>query len=63
MCDLWLKASLTPTEALLRVNVGALNNYGRLTGKTWGCPVALHDPDVRSLNLLVTLHGPGRDCL
>lgn len=58
-----LKAVLTPTEALLRVNSGALQNYGRLTGKTWGCLVALHDPDVRSLNLCVTLHGLGWDCL
>lgn len=63
MCDLWLKAIITPTETLVRVNAGALENYGRLTGKTWGCLEALPDPDVRSLTPLVTRHGPGRDCL
>lgn len=62
-CDLGLRAIVTPTEALLRVKVGALNNYGRLTGKTSGCMVALHEPDVRSLNQRVALHEPGRDCL
>lgn len=62
-CELGLRAIVTPTEALLRVKLGALNNYGRLTGKTSGCMVALHEPDVRSLNQWVALHEPGRDCL
>ena len=59
MCDLGLRAIITPTEALLRVKVGALNNYGRLTGETSGCMVALHEPDVRSLNQRVALHELG----
>lgn len=60
MCDLGLRAIITPTEALLRGKVGALNNYGRLTGKTSGCMVALHEPDVWSLNQWVILHELGR---
>ena len=59
MCDLGLRAIITPTEALLRGKVGTLNNYGRLTGKTSGCMVALHEPDVWSLNQWVILHELG----
>lgn len=41
VCYLWKRASIIPMR--WRVKVGALNNYARLTGKTWGCLVALHD--------------------